>query len=248
MSSTMTLTINRLDEVSSTQESAKQLAEAGAVEGTVVVARTQERGRGRLGRRWLSPPGGLWFSIVLRPTCPPARVAGLTLLAAVSVANAVRSVTKIEAGIKWPNDILIGGRKVGGILTEMTAEMNVVKYVVLGVGLNVNIDTSGFPHDLLMPATSLKEEAGRQVDLEKLLKTCLKNLTADYKKLGDGFVEILERWKALSVVIGKKVKVSQPGTAIEGKAVAVHADGALEVVDGEGSSHIVHAGDLSILR
>jgi len=248
MSKRITLTINRLEEVISTQDSAKQLAEAGALEGTVVVARTQVRGRGRLGRRWLSPDGGLWLSIVLRPTCPPARVAGLTLLTAVSITEAVRKVAKVEAGIKWPNDILVNGKKLAGIITEMTAEMNVVKYVVLGIGLNVNVDTSEFPHDLLMPATSLREETGRPVDLERILKACLNNLVRDYTKLDDGFEDVLKRWTELSVVIGKEVKVSQPGQTIEGKAVGAHADGALEVVDADGVSHVVHAGDLSILR
>ena len=136
---------------------------------------------------------------------------------AVSITEAVRKVSGVEAGIKWPNDILVDGKKLAGIITEMTAEMNVVRYVILGIGLNVNVNTSEFPHDLLMPATSLKEETGRPVDLEKILKACLNNLVRDYAKLADGFEDVLARWTTLSVVIGKKVKVSQPDRRLRGR-------------------------------
>lgn len=242
-----TTTIN-LDEIPSTQDYAKSLAENGAPEGTVVKATTQARGRGRLGRRWLSPPGGLWFSVILRPVSRPSEITGLTLMAAVSIAEAVNSVTDVKAGIKWPNDILVGGKKLGGILTEMTAEMNRVRYVILGVGVNVNFNTAILPHDLLMPATSLEEETGREVDLDGLLEACLVNLNRDYEIFRENFAEIISRWKALSVVIGQNVVVSQPGLVISGIAVDIDKDGALLVKDSEGIDHLVHAGDLSIIR
>ncbi len=238
----------KLEAVSSTQDYAKRLAAEGAPEGTVVVARIQERGRGRLGRRWLSPEGGLWFSLILRPSCAPARVSGLTLLAAVSVTEAINAKTSVNAGIKWPNDILIGGKKLGGILTEMTAAMNVVDYVVLGVGLNVNVETAEFPHDLLMPATSLKEETGRESDLDEILDAIMDNLTRDYGLFVGHFNDVMSRWKALSIVLGREVIVSQPGKRITGTAFDIDGDGALLVSDDQGATHIVHAGDLSILR
>jgi BirA family biotin operon repressor/biotin-[acetyl-CoA-carboxylase] ligase len=237
-----------LEETPSTQDYAKSLAENGASEGTVVKATTQARGRGRLGRRWLSPPGGLWFSVILRPVSRPSEITGLTLMAAVSIAEAVNTVTDVKAGIKWPNDILVGGKKLGGILTEMTAEMNRVRYVILGVGVNVNFNTSILPHDLLMPATSLEEETGREVDLDGLLEACLANLNRDYEGFRENFADIISRWKALSVVIGQNVVVSQPGRVISGIAVDIDKDGALLVKDGEGIDHLVHAGDLSIIR
>jgi BirA family transcriptional regulator, biotin operon repressor / biotin---[acetyl-CoA-carboxylase] ligase len=237
-----------LSEVSSTQDYAKRLAEEGAPEGTVVVARIQEHGRGRLGRRWLSPEGGLWFSIILKPSCRPASVAGLTLLAAVSVAEAVNAKTGVMAGIKWPNDILIGGKKLGGILTEMKVERNVVDYVALGIGINVNVETSNFPHDLLMPATSILEEAGQESDLGAILDAILDNLARDYGLFRDNFNDIMSRWKSLSLVLGRKVTISQPGSQISGMAFDVDSDGALLIRDDQGVTHVVHAGDLSILR
>ncbi|MFA5867924.1 MAG: biotin--[acetyl-CoA-carboxylase] ligase [Actinomycetota bacterium] len=244
----MKISITKLDTVSSTQDHAKHLAEGGATEGTVVVARVQDHGRGRLGRRWLSPEGGLWFSLILRPACPPARVAGLTLLAAVSVTEAINAETGVKAGIKWPNDILIGDKKLGGVLTEMTATMNVVDYVVMGIGLNVNVATDKFPHDLLMPATSLQEETSREANLDEILDVCLKNLARDYELFGGHFNDIMSRWKALSLVLGRQVTVSQPGKCISGTAFDVDGDGALLVSDDQGATHVVHAGDLSILR
>ncbi len=244
----MKISITKLETVSSTQDYAKRLAEEGAPEGTVVVARIQDHGRGRLGRRWLSPEGGLWFSLILRPSCPPAQVAGLTLLAAVSVAEAINEEAGAKAGIKWPNDILIGDKKLGGVLTEMTATMNVVDYVVVGIGLNVNVETDKFPHDLLMPATSLQEEISREVNLDEILDACLKNLERDYGLFGGNFNDVMSRWKALSLVLGRKVIVSQPGKRISGTAFDIDGDGALLVRDDQGATHVVHAGDLSILR
>lgn len=244
----MKISIIKIDKVSSTQDYAKRLAGEGAPEGTAVVARTQTQGRGRLGRRWLSPEGGLWFSLILRPSCRPSEVAGLTLLAAVSVAEAVNAIADVKAGIKWPNDILVGRKKLGGILTEMKAEMNVVDYVVLGVGLNVNVETSRFPHDLLMPATSIKEEVGRELDLDDILDACLDNLARDYGLFRDNFNDIMSRWKALSMVLGRRVVVVQSGMRISGTAFDVDSGGALLVSDDQGVTHLVHAGDLSILR
>ncbi len=242
----MKLLIERLNTVTSTQDRAREMAEAGAPEGTVVVARVQERGRGRLGRRWLSPSGGLWFSIILRPAISPARTTGLTLLAAVSVTEAVHQTTGITAGIKWPNDVLVNGKKLGGILTEMLVEMNTVRHVILGVGLNVNVDTSHFPIDLLMPVTSLMEETGREIDLDEMLRHCLDCLARDYGLFPDSFNDVLSRWKELSVVIGRRVTVSQPGQVIAGIAVDVDNSGALLVTDDDGQTHLVHAGDLSL--
>jgi BirA family transcriptional regulator, biotin operon repressor / biotin---[acetyl-CoA-carboxylase] ligase len=244
----MKISTTRLDSVSSTQDYAKRLAGEGAPEGTVVVARTQDQGRGRLVRRWLSPEGGLWFSMILRPACRPSQVAGLTLLAAVSIAEAVNAKTGVKAGIKWPNDILVGNKKLGGILTEMKTEMNVIDYVALGVGLNVNVDTVNFPHDLLMPATSLKEETGQELDIDEILDVCLENLTSDYGLFLSNFDDVMSRWKALSLVLGRRVIVAQPGRQIAGTAFDIDNDGALLVRDDEGATHIVHAGDLSILR
>lgn len=238
----------KLDGIPSTQDYAKHLAEDGAPEGTVVTAKTQERGRGRLGRRWLSPEGGLWFSVILRPKNRPSEITGLTLLAAVSITEAINAVCSIKAGIKWPNDILIEGKKVGGILTELTSETNQVKYVILGVGVNVNLDVSVFPHDLLMPATSLQQETGTEVNLDELLNACLRNIDKDYEVFRDDFADILSRWKTLSVIIGKRVVVSQPGRVLSGVATDVDKDGALLVAADDGVSHLVHAGDLSIIR
>lgn len=240
--------VERFTIVSSTQDVAKKRATEGAPEGTVIVAESQDHGRGRLGRRWISPPGGLWLSVVLRPSINPPRLARVTVLAAVTLALSIREVTGTDAGIKWPNDILINGKKVAGILTEAAISHNRVEHVILGIGINVNIDTSVFPHDLLMPATALRDECGGEVDIEALLMAILKNLKREYDLLGRSYENLVDVWRKFSVTLGHKVKVSQTGRFIEGKAVDLDEDGALLIKDENGKVVAVYAGDLILLR
>src|SRR6185369_17974712 len=145
-----------LGETGSTNADAFRLAEEGAAEGTVVLADTQSGGKGRLGRIWSSPPGvNLYCSVILRPSVKPYEAPQLTFLSAVAVARAIEQATGLKPEIKWPNDVLIGGRKVAGLLNEMSAETDRINFVILGLGVNLNMTTAQFPHDLRHPATSL---------------------------------------------------------------------------------------------
>jgi BirA family biotin operon repressor/biotin-[acetyl-CoA-carboxylase] ligase len=234
------------DRVSSTQDVAKLKARDGAPEGTVVVAEIQESGRGRLARHWLSPSGGLWFSIVLRPGLSIERVQGIVLLSAVSLARAIRGRTGLDAGIKWPNDILIGWKKAAGLLLETQIQDGRPVFVILGAGVNVNNDTAMFPPDLLVPPTSLKEETGRDIDMESLLNAFLTDFAASYNLLKTDFDRILEDWRHLSVTLDMQVKVTQMDKVIAGRAVDIDDTGALLVRLPNGNVFTVHAGDLTI--
>lgn len=238
--------IERFKDVTSTQDVAKELAEAGAAEGTVVVAERQDKGRGRLGRKWLSPSGGLWFSIILRPNIPANDASRLTLMAAVAIAGALRDQAGIEAHIKWPNDVLVNGKKVCGILTEGGVRGHVLEYVAIGIGIDVNNNVDDLPSELLVPATTLKDEAGQELDLSELLNCCLRSLETEYKDLHE-FNLILSRWRMLSAVIDQRVSVSEQMKSVEGKAIDIDETGALLVADDNGTIHKILTGDLKIL-
>ncbi|MCL6451213.1 MAG: biotin--[acetyl-CoA-carboxylase] ligase [Acetobacteraceae bacterium] len=236
--------------VSSTNEVARRLAGDGAVEGTVVVADEQSAGRGRQGRAWVSPRGGLWFSVVLRPPAV-AQPQQLMLLGGVAVARALRRTTGLEPGLKWPNDVMLGDRKVCGILGEMVpASQNGGDgrpAVVLGVGINANLDPWSFPQEVRPLVTSLKQELGRQVSLRRLLIAVLEELEQFYSTwLEHGFGPVLEEWKALDRTVGSLVRVSTVEGSLEGRAEAVDADGRLIIDTGEGRVTAVSAGDVHL--
>lgn len=239
--------VHHLEVVTSTQDVAKDMASKGASEGTVVVAKKQTQGRGRLGRKWFSPEGGLWFSVILRPKIAPDEAPKITLLGAVSIAQAVREVTELKAQIKWPNDILIEDRKVAGILTEGSAVAGQLGFVLLGVGVNVNVDISTFPEGLLVPATSLSAESGKEIELPLLLQSCLKHLESYYAWLRADFEKILDEWRRLSAILGRRVRVSSLGETLEGVATDVDYEGALLLRVSSGEVKTVRTGDLSIL-
>lgn len=240
--------VHHLEAVTSTQDVAKDMASRGAPEGTVVVAKKQTQGRGRLGRKWFSPEGGLWFSVIMRPEIAPSEAPKITLLGAVSIARAVREVTELEAEIKWPNDILIKDQKVAGILTEGSAVSNQLSFVLLGVGINVNVDISIFPEGLLMPATSLSAEGGKEIELPLLLQSCLKHLESYYALLKTDFEKILGEWREFSAILGRQVRVSSLGEALEGVATDVDEQGALLLKVSSGEVKTVRTGDLFILK
>ncbi len=213
------------DSVPSTMDVAFKLGGQKAPEGTVVCAESQTKGRGRMGRGWVSPKGkGIYFSLILRPKLPPNEAAKLTLLCAVAVAEAVARVSGIEARIKWPNDLLVGKKKLAGILTELHAETDRVKFVVVGVGLNVNTPESQLPTD----ATSLRLEAGRVFSRVQVLQEVLRELEHWYLRFGrEGFPPVLERWKELSLTLGRRVRVADPAGFVEGEAKDIDEDGGL---------------------
>ena len=227
--------IHYFKEVDSTNDVAKYLAENGAEEGTVVVAEIQNRGKGRRGKTWISPPGGVWMSIILRPDIPPSRAPQLTLVTGVAVAETLKKELKLNVGIKWPNDILIGNKKVCGILTEVNASINKVNYVIVGIGIDMNVDVPLFPPDLQKGATSLKNELDTEINGAILVQKFLLNLEKLYNQFtADKFPDILNEWRSLSKTIGSRVEVRTRGKTVQGYAVGINKDGILilELDDG----------------
>ncbi|MDP3065372.1 MAG: biotin--[acetyl-CoA-carboxylase] ligase [Methanobacteriaceae archaeon] len=227
--------IHYFPEVDSTNEVAKKLAEEGAVEGTLIIAESQSRGRGRHGKRWLSPEGGVWMTIILRPDIPPVKAPHLTLLTGVAVAQTLKNEFQLDVGIKWPNDILIGDKKVCGILTEAVADQGELNYVVVGIGIDLNVDLELFPPKLREGATSLQFELEKEVYGVELVQIFLKNFEDIYEKFKeDKFPEILSQWRQLSKTIGKNVEVHKRGRVVHGEAVGITKDGflILELKDG----------------
>jgi BirA family biotin operon repressor/biotin-[acetyl-CoA-carboxylase] ligase len=226
----------------STNTVARQLAEDGAEEGTVVMTETQTHGKGRLGRQWVTQPGGAWLSVVLKPAIDPAHAASITLLAAVSVTKALRE-WGVEAVIKWPNDVLINGKKICGILTEMSAETDAVNFIVLGIGVNVNNDVP------LETATTLKAELGQKVDRVKFVQGLLESLEEDYLTFKEqGFTPILWSWRRYSDTLGRPVEVTYQGEIIKGVAQDIADDGALIVKTKDGPIRKIVSGDCTHLK
>lgn len=242
----------------STQARARELARAGTPHGTLVVAEVQTGGRGRLGRRWGSPKGGLWMSLVLRPGFDAGQATRITQTAAVGVAKALWEIG-VEARIKWPNDLLVDGRKICGILAESSVENvpvvakrvgpgNVnrrLDFVVLGVGMNANLD----PADLEVPdreVATVRTELGRDVDMLSLLRALLSNLETELSRIED-FGAVLQDWRALNCTLGERVRVQRFGETLEGIAEDLSAEGALVLRTGDSRVELFE-GEIEHLR
>jgi BirA family transcriptional regulator, biotin operon repressor / biotin---[acetyl-CoA-carboxylase] ligase len=241
--------IHSADAISSTNDRAKELAAEGALHGEVVIAETQTAGRGRRGRSWVSPPGrNLYLSMVLRPDhLPPARAPELTLVAAVAVCDTIRQAG-VAAGIKWPNDVFASGRKIAGVLTELAADAERVSWVVVGVGVNVNVRTEDFPEELRQTATSLLLERGEPAPRALFAAALLTSLeTWLDRHAEEGFGPVREAWRARSVTIGQDVRVRADGRDVTGRAEDIDADGALLVRTATGLERVL-AGDVETLR
>ncbi len=234
-------------EIDSTNIKAKQLAEEGATHGTLVIANEQVAGRGRRGKLWESPPGvNIYFTLLSRPEIEPNRASMLTLVMAVSVAKAIEEVAGVEAGIKWPNDIVVQGKKIVGILTEMSAEPDFVHYIVTGVGINV--DEQEFPEELLEKATYLSKETNKKISRTELLVKILEHFEEDYDKfmLHADLTELLKPYEERLVNLGKEVKVLDPQEEFTGKALAITKEGELLVSKEDGTVKKVYAGEVSV--
>lgn len=240
--------IRHFQKISTTNDMAKDLAIQGQAEGLLVIAEEQTVGKGRLGRQWVSPQGkGLWFSLLLRPLINPQEAPKLTVLAAVAVAQSIRKITGLPAQIKWPNDVLVEGKKVCGILTEMNAEMDRVNYIVVGIGINVNQTKEDFPIELTEIATSVAMAWGQTVKRIDLLTEILQNLDNLYYRFLQGdYGEAWEVWRQLSCTIGKNVMISGPNWQVKGLAVDIDQDGALEVVLPTGERKRFLSGEVSL--
>ena len=234
-------------DTSSTNNEAKRLAADDAVEGTIVVSEAQTLGRGRLNRGWFSPPGGgVWVSVILRPPFPPQEAPKCTLMAAVATVEAIREASGLNCGIKWPNDILWQGRKLVGILTEMSAEMDAINFVVLGIGINVSLQESDFPEELRNIGASVSMGAEREVSRVEVLQKLLERLEYWYQVVKqEGFEPVLEAWRRESVTLGQPVRVLAGEETYDGVAEELAEDGSL-LVRTENGLRSVLAGDVSL--
>ena len=235
-------------ETTSTNDVVEKLARDGAREGVVVFAESQTRGRGRLGRKWTSPAGkGLWFSVLLRPDLRPQAATQLTVAGAAALVRAIRKQTGLRPEIKWPNDILIDGRKVAGILTELSAELDQVKHVVLGVGLDVNLASTDFPADLRKLATSIKIETGKAHRRAELAAAILAELDRNYERVcRQQFDELAGEWESQCSTLGHRVRIRVGDRIIEGRAEALNPEGALMLRTEHGHLETILSGDVTL--
>ena len=240
--------IRVFQETTSTNDVIEKLARDGVKEGVVVFAESQTKGRGRLGRKWMSPPRkGLWFSLLLRPAMRPTAATQLTIAAATALSRAIRLHTGIAPEIKWPNDILIGGKKVAGILTELSAELDKVKYVILGVGVDVNLAVGEFPNEFRKLATSLKIETGQSIDRAELATVILHELDRDYARICSGqFAAVADEWESQCATLGHNVVIWLGDRQIQGRAESLDVDGALLLRTQHGHLETIIGGDVTL--
>jgi len=230
----------------STNLRAHELGEAGAADGTVVVADRQTAGKGRLGRRWESPPGvNLYASVLLRPPILPFEAPQLTFVSAVAVARAVEEIGGLTPTVKWPNDILLHGRKVAGLLNEMSAETEGIHFVILGIGVNLNMRRDQFPQDLRYPATSVALEKGETVSRAAFARSLLRHLDELYALyLDKGIAPVLKAWEAYFDLLGRRVEVDYHDRCVQGVVEGLDADGVLLLRLADGRCEKVLAGDV----
>jgi BirA family biotin operon repressor/biotin-[acetyl-CoA-carboxylase] ligase len=236
------------EEVDSTQRLARELAREGAPEGTIVIAEMQAAGRGRLGRTWHSPAGvNLYCSILLRPALAPAAVPQLALVVGLAVAETIESLG-LRPLLKWPNDVLLDGRKAVGILTEMEAELERVHVVIVGIGVNVNATARELPPYLRGKATSLAVATGHAVDRVRFTADTIATVERWYRRfLAGGFAPLRPEWERRSALAGQRVTIAAPDGTIAGTAVGLDDTGALRIRDQAGTVHRVLAGEVTVV-
>jgi BirA family transcriptional regulator, biotin operon repressor / biotin---[acetyl-CoA-carboxylase] ligase len=236
--------------VDSTQKIAQKIAYERAPEGTIVVAEEQTLGRGRMDRKWYSPKyTGIWMSIILRPKIPLAKAPQLTLIAAVAVVQAIEELTELTPQIKWPNDILVNGKKMTGILTELQAEADQINSVIIGIGINVNQQREDFPEDLKLIATSIAIEQGTIISRAAIIRTVLTHLEGLYLLyLEKGFYPIKLLWEGYAISIGKELIARTLTSVIKGKALGITDDGVLKIEDETGKIHLIYSADIELAK
>jgi BirA family biotin operon repressor/biotin-[acetyl-CoA-carboxylase] ligase len=237
----------------STQSLAMALAEKDqSSHGTVVIAEQQKSGRGRLKRKWLSPKGGLWLSVVLKPHIPVSGITLLPFVAALAVCDAIREGTKLDARLKWPNDVMVAGKKVAGILLNVSAGAEQINYAVIGIGVNANVDSSAIASrlgsKLLQQITSIRDELGRDANRHQLAKLLLEKIESYYLELEqNGARAIIQAWKKNSDILGHRVAVMQNGRTIhQGVAADVNEDGSLLLRTNSSGDVSVVSGDIHV--
>lgn len=236
------------DSIDSTNNEAKKLASLGENEGAVVIAEEQKMGRGRLGRQWISPKyKGIWMSLILRPDINPIHISKITQVAAAAVCKALIDL-HIDVAIKWPNDIVLNNKKVCGILTEMSGELNRVNYVIVGIGINVNIEAEEFEEDVKKIATSLKIEVKKHIERKKLVASILNNFEELYEEFtsNESIDKSIKICKEYSALIGKEVKIIERGNEIICKVIDLSKEGRLIVEHDNGRIEEIISGEVSV--
>jgi BirA family biotin operon repressor/biotin-[acetyl-CoA-carboxylase] ligase len=240
--------IQVFQQTTSTSDVIEKLARDEVKEGIVVFAESQTSGRGRLGRRWISPARkGLWFSILLRPKLRPQEATRLTVASATALRRAIQVQTGLTPGIKWPNDIMVGGKKVAGILTELSAELDRIKHVVVGVGVDVNLNLGDLPAELRRSTTSLKLESDKAVSRPELAAVILRELDRDYARVvSDDFAEVADEWEQHCATLGRQVVIRLGEREVRGRAESLGDDGALVVRSEHGHLEHIVGGDITL--
>ncbi len=239
-------TIHYEAEIDSTNNKAKELARQGAKEGLLVIADKQSCGKGRLGRKWESPAGtGIWMSLVLRPNILPQHASQITLVAGLAMCETLHKITGLKASIKWPNDVVINGKKICGILTEMSAEMERIKYIVLGIGVNVNM--TEFPDDLPY-ASSIALEGGMEYSRKAIINDFLERFEKDYNhyKQNSNLEAVKERYEQNCITIHNKVRLIKKQEEVVAEAIGITSDGALQVKYEDGTTEDIVSGEVSV--
>ena len=233
-------------EIDSTNRHAFKLAQEGADEGEVIVAESQTRGKGRLGRSWFSPPRlNLYLSIILKPKVPPAKAPQLTLVSAVALAETVQSFLGARPAIKWPNDITVGGKKLAGILAESSCDSDAIHFVIVGIGVNLNLPGELLPEEIRDRATSLFILTNQTTDRTAFATQLIRNLDRCYGELEDrGFPWIAGRWESFFELRGRRVRVEMADQCLTGTARGIDGDGALMIEEDGGALRRVIAGDV----
>jgi len=242
--------IRVFQETGSTNDVIEKLARDGVPEGVVVFAESQTKGRGRLGRKWISPPRkGLWFSVLLRPELRPAAATQLTVAAATALVRAIRNRAHVEPQIKWPNDILLNRKKIAGVLTELSAELDQIKYVILGVGVDVNLTANDLSADLRKTATSLRIETGHTFRRAELAAAILSELDKDYARIRkNAFSSVAEEWERHCGTLGHQVAINMGTRVVEGRAESLDENGALLLRTDHGHLERIIGGDVTVLK
>ena len=237
------------EQLDSTNLYAKRIAEGGFLDGTVIIADEQLKGKGRMGRIWVSPKGkGIWMTIMLKPKINPADASKVTLLAACAISKAIEEISGLSTKIKWPNDIVVNGKKLCGILTEMSAEIDEINYLIIGIGVNVNIDLEDFPKELQAIATSVKIEKGSGI-IRKDLAAAIIN---QFERYYNGFIKTgsikayINEYKEKSAVLGKKVSVISSTLELQGTVIDISEEGQLQLELQDGSIKEIISGEVSL--
>jgi len=242
--------IRVFEQTTSTNDVVEKLARDQAKEGVVIFAEAQTKGRGRLGRKWVSPSKkGLWFSVLLRPNLRLQAATQITIASATALRRAIHSQTALDAKIKWPNDILIGGKKVAGILTELNAELDRIKYIIVGIGVDVNLSLAEFPAELRAEATSLKIQSGKLIERAELAVAILREFENDYEKLVSGhFAALADEWETHCATLGQNVVIRAGQRQLRGRAESLGEDGALLLRTEHGHLERIIGGDVALER